>query len=906
MMAEEQMPRKFLVLALAWMSASAAGLAHELWGRLPWLWDTWRRAAPQHLLPWVGLCLASFAVLVMVPRRWKLLGIVTAWLTTVVLAAKGAWFLGLPDGLKAILLLVWALSLASVATFSKLPLLFGVLGASLPAALGALSLRGWAIVGTLVTFSLAASGLGAGLAGAVKQLGQALGEKAGNQPGSPFAAWVQFLTALGVGVGCLSLLGLFFAEAGLAHPGLLGACLVLGLALFFLLPRGPRNWLALALSPSQEPVQPAASWLLGLGVALVGLFFLATLGPETGNDALGGRVALAARVLAAGQVLQWPGMVEFTAGYAGGEFFYLWLFPWIGDACARAWAWWVMLLWLVTAWLSRKSWALFAWLVVFASTHAWWQVFSGFVDLHQTFLLFVAALALANHQRGGEATIGFLVSFLMASAVATKINALPALPALFAWGAWRACQIQRGEGVALWPGVLRWLALSVLGFVLVLGPWALRSWQLTGNPTFPLFNGVWQSPQAPLEPVRAPFGPKGGVVGWLVAPWTLFFQPALFAELGAFNPLLALLPLGFAAFLPRDRRAIFVAAGFSLCVLGWALTEPNSRYLWPAVGFLLVGGQVSVLEDKKEAGALVAPAAALAVCAFFVQIASAQFWPARELNGRTLPLALVLGHESKDDYLSKLVPTYRACTALANRYGAQFHVWQVNVRDFLYCPGEAFYTFFGDYRVTRRLRELLTGGGLAPGEATRALRELGFTHVMFRLDSETPWHWVARDRGGGVLSEAEEVCCMVPEFADRGLRVFRLREDGGGAGSWESCPSFAFASFQQGDQHFMSTYLGSFSGGELFRLRVLVHDGQGADPRVDLAVRGNDRKKLFLFWRDTFGKRQPGQPMEIVQTLPEGALSVQLTVLTQRSRVQEVSCEVFRRQLDHDEAGRER
>jgi hypothetical protein len=248
------------------------------------------------------------------------------------------------------------------------------------------------------------------------------------------------------------------------------------------------------------------------------------------------------------------------------------------------------------------------------------------------------------------------------------------------------------------------------------------------------------------------------------------------------------------------------------------------------------------VDEKAPARTIVAPAAALAVIAFLVQIVSEQFWPGRESNGRTLPMALVLRREARENYLARLVATYKPCVWLAGVYGNHFRVWQVNERDFLYCPGDVRFTFFGDYRVTRRLKELLGGGNPATEEATRTLKGLGFTHVMFRLDSESLWHWVARGKAGGVLSEAEEACCMVPEFAHRGLRVFRLKEGDESVGVWEVCPSFAFAGSRQDDQRSFVMYVGSFAGGELLRLRIGVGDGQGSDPTVDLAVRDKDQK----------------------------------------------------------------
>lgn len=124
---------------------------------------------------------------------------------------------------------------------------------------------------------------------------------------------------------------------------------------------------------------------------------------------------------------------------------------------------------------------------------------------------------------------------------------------------------------------LRALALAlggVLGGVLTAGPWAWVLWQTFGNPLFPYFNQVFQSPYAQAVAYNdARFIPHG-LDAWL----TVFHftkRGFLFSEARLADPriLLGLLSLGLSVFLQRRRQQPWRDVGLLLlfCVVTLAM-----------------------------------------------------------------------------------------------------------------------------------------------------------------------------------------------------------------------------------------------------------------------------------------------------------------------------------------------
>ncbi len=100
---------------------------------------------------------------------------------------------------------------------------------------------------------------------------------------------------------------------------------------------------------------------------------------------------------------------------------------------------------------------------------------------------------------------------------------------------------------------------AVLAFALSAGPWMAYLWQATGNPLFPFFNHVFQSPLMPPVSFRDEhFVPYGQPLAWLLFPFWMLWDPYRTMEVPFFDLRLGLalmaLPLGLLALAWRRWR----------------------------------------------------------------------------------------------------------------------------------------------------------------------------------------------------------------------------------------------------------------------------------------------------------------------------------------------------------------
>lgn len=143
---------------------------------------------------------------------------------------------------------------------------------------------------------------------------------------------------------------------------------------------------------------------------------------------------------------------------------------------------------------------------------------------------------------------------------------------------------------------------TVVAFALTAGHWSWQLWQRFGNPFFPLFNDLFQSPYAPTGTIVAlRFLPRDGLE-WLTRLWDLSTVKAFVAVEAVMpdaRPLLAagaVLALGVAATWKRSptiwlqrptwlRPDVQLALLLLLCYGLWMATSGNARYA--IAGFML-------------------------------------------------------------------------------------------------------------------------------------------------------------------------------------------------------------------------------------------------------------------------------------------------------------------------------
>jgi hypothetical protein len=296
------------------------------------------------------------------------------------------------------------------------------------------------------------------------------------------------------------------------------------------------------------------------------------------------------------------------------------------------------------------------------------------------------------------------------------------LAGLFAGGA--AGMKYLGVLVALALGLAGVLALrprldarAVLSFaapaIAMALPWYVKNAILTGNPLYPhVFGGLNPYAAAQLDQTRRDFGFGRSLLDLVLLPFRLLGDAESFDAGQWISPLFILFaPLVF--LLPAARRVALAAwAAVGLYVLAWFFATQQARFLVPAMPALALLAALGIigLAQRGNAGravATISTAAALTVGLAASLAYASQFAP------------VVVGRESKEDFLLENAPYYAGIEWLDRRLGSDDRVL-TDLPDLLYL--EMPYTTFG------------TMGDLLPptagAERTRAfVRATGATYA---------------------------------------------------------------------------------------------------------------------------------------------------------------------------------
>lgn len=127
---------------------------------------------------------------------------------------------------------------------------------------------------------------------------------------------------------------------------------------------------------------------------------------------------------------------------------------------------------------------------------------------------------------------------------------------------------------------------AVVAFAISAGPWMAYLQQATGNPLFPFFNNIFQSPLMPPVSFRDDhFVPYGQPLAWLLFPFWMLWDPYRTMEVPFFDLRLGLallaLPLGLLALVWRRRRG-----GVAVMPDGLLAAAPLQARLLLVTGFV--------------------------------------------------------------------------------------------------------------------------------------------------------------------------------------------------------------------------------------------------------------------------------------------------------------------------------
>ncbi len=584
------------------------------------------------------------------------------------------------------------------------------------------------------------------------------------------------LVLVGLGWTIYGLLVLTLALVGIAlqaalftlPPLILALCREeVGLAL-----RTTRRWLSTEVSWS------ATEWLVAGSLAgLLLVVWITAVSPELGPDALGGRIALPAIWLREGLLNSHPEIALSYMGLAAETHFLAWL-PWAGENTARLTA--VVCAALVSVWLTglavraggKAFWGMLAAALFFSSTVVLWQFLHGFVDLLQAFFASGAFCALAVWLE--RRTNGALVAagLLAGTATAVKLNGAAAVIACLSVVAVVVLARTRNLVSTARSSIL----LGGSAAVVVL-PWLVRSWWLTGNPVFPFANGVFKSPLAPLELVAKRYG-ETDFLGWWRIPWDVVATPGRFVELGSVHPLWpGLILVIVAAVCGRDRSSRLYAAAALISATLWLITEQNLRYLLAA----LLACTATVAAWSARSPSLGHPAArwsalGLVAAGAMLSLARPSAWMWAISDGPGLPLSLATGRETAETYRARLLPTAPVGDFLNRSEPDARRVWLLPwQRDHLSFRAPVIALPHGDNRLTTRVAALLPNAPEIdePSMAT-GLSELGVSHLVFDISS--PWTLsVPSSRWPGIYGPEFRHARLDLLFASGDLWLCRLR-----------------------------------------------------------------------------------------------------------------------------------
>ena len=430
------------------------------------------------------------------------------------------------------------------------------------------------------------------------------------------------------------------------------------------------------------------------------LSFIAALAPPVAKDALLYHFALPKAFVAQGSNAFIEGNIASYLAL-GTEMHVVWARLFSGEHSADAasgavtWMFFPLLLVTIFRWARDTGistrWSLVATLMVAAVPTAFHVASSGYVDLALAFFITLAVWSLCQWWRSPDRQSILLVAIYLGAALSIKLTAVFvvvgfALIILLRARSEKVPAGSQGTGPILAGGI----AALVLAGVLA-SPWYVRNWAATGSPVFPFYMSIWKGAAEGWDVERSSLfqamnsqygGADVNAVNYLIAPLRVSVaaqpeNPPLYD--GVLGPMFLIgLPLLIWALWKREVAVeVKIASGVAgVMFLFWLFSSQQLRYLLPIVPAvaLAIAAAVEVLsqrfDDPLRKAAKFSLAGASAIC-----IATSFAWFCQKA-----PLRVVLGGETRDQYLSRNLDYYPYYQLIKRDTAADAKVWLINMR----------------------------------------------------------------------------------------------------------------------------------------------------------------------------------------------------------------------------------
>ncbi|HBY94679.1 MAG TPA: hypothetical protein DEP84_12085 [Chloroflexi bacterium] len=373
-----------------------------------------------------------------------------------------------------------------------------------------------------------------------------------------------------------------------------------------------------------------------------------------------------------------------------------------------------------------------------------WEASTAYVDLALTLHSGLALYALLRYAEGRRWQWLMFGALNLGLALATKHTALFVLALAMAGLAFWLWREEHRLRKALGPAVL----LGMLSLMLPL-PWYLRSWLASGNPIFPYLYPVFGAmPPQRWDAVaeqrwtiyKVSFGRPMTVRTLLTLPWDMTVHAARYG--GTLGPIFLLL-LPALALRRRHARTTpwLIAYAVSYLIL-WASPVGTSQMrlllpVTPVLALLAAEAFKRLSLILRGSGGRWGVVAIHSLVAVLLLLNLPPFTSLHEVDRvgwdgwlrhviHEVPTGVVIGHLSREDYLTRNVRSYAAWRYINTHLAADARVLTFSGGDHFYSQRERLWS---DSTMAYP-----AVWGAPPGherQAIEALRRLGITHVLF-------------------------------------------------------------------------------------------------------------------------------------------------------------------------------
>lgn len=563
------------------------------------------------------------------------------------------------------------------------------------------------------------------------------------------AAWCLITT--GIGRLCLGTTGIHFASRGewlflsaglgiavtgytVFLAGLTGSLTPSGINLLLasLALLSVAGWLGpLGTAPSAATGgfhrERAASIVLGL-ILIAGL--LLALTPETGKDALIYHLAVPKLYLKHQGIYVVPGNV--FAGYPLlAEMHYLLALGLRNDTLAKlihyAVLWGVLLgMALFSRHILRNAPFPRLGMLIFCSIPSVFAVsHTAYNDLFVTLFTLAALYAFFRWSQQRAAAWLILCGAFTGFAAACKYTALLAMPL----GTLAILWLARQTGSAA-RDTLRRLALYVASALVAGFPFYLKNWIVMENPFYPFLYGLfggrgWDPDQARLYDLFIRnLGMGRNLWDYLLLPWNLslraqFDSPAFDGILGP----VFLVTLPFLAAMRRLEMPLRMTLAYVLLTfIFWAVSAQQIRYLIPLFPLLALaaGALLTCYRSRKAIFGLL-----------LLLLAGSLVFNLFHITSRFLhinPLPVAVGGESRDQFLSRMLPPYEMYRFANRTLAADARIFLIYMKNYSFLCDRDCYAdaLFETHTIQKILRQ-----ASSPTEVYDLLKASKFTHLLY-------------------------------------------------------------------------------------------------------------------------------------------------------------------------------